>query len=160
MKTPCASTPGRQRHFLDPQKGRALFSRRFLKKIFLGNSENSNRNATIYFLSRNKKDPAPSESPIFCFGRLCRIRPVFKMRARLAGIGPFPSRKPALDFLLCVIFFISRARARAHFCETQIAQPAPLPKPFQRILVSLERSEPDLSNDAGIWRNGFSSGAG
>ena len=40
MKTPCASTPGRQRQFLDPQKGRALFSRRFLKKIFLGNSEN------------------------------------------------------------------------------------------------------------------------
>ena len=49
---------------------------------------------------------------------------------------------------------------KMNFCDTQIVQPAPLPKPFQQILVSLERSEPDLSNDAGIWWNGFGSGAG
>jgi len=40
--------------------------------------------------------------------------------------------------------------ARPLFCSrffagTQIAQPAPLPKPFQQIQVSLERAEPDLS---------------
>ena len=137
-----------------------------------------------HFFTRDRPDPIGplgrpdillwTDVPIFNFLRIARPAG----RNRTLSVPKAGPRFPAL----CPLFYFARARAKLHllvklslpnfslldfcstgkmnFCETQIAQPAPLPKPFQQILVSLERSEPDLSNDAGISRNGFSSGAG
>ena len=113
MKTPCASTPGRQRQFWDPQKGRALFSRRFRTKIFPGKIswKNLRREIINYFLYFHPAPSAPSEIPIIWNKRATWAKEKGGTRAALPRRSHNPSRAPATTWPRFWFFFF-RARAR------------------------------------------------